>query len=220
MAKTFCLFLFAAAMLPLHQACDSAAQKEKSTALPTGAGSSDASQSRSARGDSLSPPVPQVVYEMPPMRGRLLAELVDCNKLAALLPESLPNMKRDDMLAESAVDDSVLVSMAAGSYADLDGNSIEIRITDSGDLQTFAGGTYAWLKSDIQTQTAAGYERTISFGGYRGFERYYDRDQSGEMYIAVGERFVVEVTGNGVLSEDLKKAAGQIDLHKLEAMHQ
>ena len=118
--------------------------------------------------------------------GRMLAELVDCNSLAGLLPDSLPNMKRDDMIAERTVDDSILVSMAAGSYADPAGNNIEIKITDSGDLTVFAPAVFPWLNREIQAETESSYERTISFDGYRGFERYYLKDQSGEMYIAVG----------------------------------
>lgn len=148
----------------------------------------------------------------------MLAELVDCTQLAALLPDSLPNMKRDEKIAEHAVNDSVLVSMASGTYADPAGNSIEIKITDSGDLKIFASSFYPWLDREVQSETKTSYERMVSFDGYRGFERYYLSEQSGEMYIMVGGHFMVEVTGYGVLPEELRKAVSRVDLHKLEAL--
>jgi hypothetical protein len=219
MAKAVWVVSFAAPLIFLSNGCDMTPQKDEAAlaSLPSQS-QKDTAAILEASADTAAPAVPEVIYEMPPRRGIMLAKLVDCNNLAALLPDSLPNMKRDYLIVERAVDDSILVSLASGSYADPAGNNIEIKITDSGDLKVTAGVIYPWLTTTIQSETEAGYERTISFDGYRGFERYYLKEQSGELYVVVGERFMVEVTGYGVMSEDLKKAVSKIDLHKLASM--
>jgi hypothetical protein len=219
MAKAAWFVSFAAPLLILLNGCNTPGQKdEAASASQRSHTPKDAAETPRAPADTVPPTVPEVILEMPMRRGKMLAELVDCNNLAALLPDSLPNMKRDDLIAERAVEDSILISLAAGSYADPAGNNIEIKITDPGDLKAVAAAIYPWLATAIQSETEAGYERTISLDGYRGFERYYLKEQSGEMYLVVGERFVVEVTGYGVMSEELKNAISQIDLRKLEGM--
>ncbi len=219
MPKPVSFFMLAAVVLFLYTGCDLPGSKDKSAVDTTSQhASSQLFEVSPTQRNIPSAQLPEAIYEMPPMRGKTLAELVDCRQLAALLPDSLPNMRRDDMTAERAINDSVLVSLAAGSYADSAGNNIEIKITDPGNLSIFAAGFYPWLSSEIQSETETGYERTIIFNGFRGFERYYVKDQSGEMYLIVGERFLVEVTGYGVLSEDFKNAVSHIDLKKLEAM--
>jgi len=220
MAKAAWYISFAVLVLFLHHGCDMPGQKDRTASdsqpVPSPHNAVELNQ---VSLDTFPATFPEVISEMPRRRGKMLAELVDCNQLAALLPDSLPSMKRDDMIAERAVNDSVLVSLAASSYADPAGNNIEIKITDPGDLKIFAASFYPWLDHEIQSETKTSYERMISFEGYRGFERYYLKEQSGEMYIMVGGRFMVEVTGYGVLSEDLKNAMSRIDLHKLEKLH-
>lgn len=213
---TSIVWLTAAALL-LHCGCDMPGQNDK---FASGLKSTQTHPrpNASASVDTIFAIAPKVTYEMPPRRGIMLADLADFRQLAALLPDSLPGMKRENLIAERALDDSVIVSMALASYADAAGNNIEIKITDSGNLNLFAASLYPWLAAEMRFETESGYERTASHEGYRSFERYEARERSGEMYIAVGERYLVEVTGYGVLREDLKNAAGQINLQKLEAM--
>ncbi|MGH7491010.1 MAG: hypothetical protein ACREOO_01310 [bacterium] len=219
MPNTAWLVSLAALVILMHNGCEMLGQKDKDALAPRPSQTPNkTAELLPTPGDSMRSAIPQVIHVMPSRRGRMLAELVDCNSLAALLPDSLPNMKRDVMIAERTVDDSILVSLAAGSYADPAGNNIEIKITDSGDLKVFAPAAFPWLDREIQSESESSYERTISFDGYRGFERYYVKDQSGEVYVFVGERFVVEVTGYGVMSEDLKNAVSSIDLHRLQAI--
>ena len=217
MSKTVWWIPFAAISPLLHFGCDTPGQRN-------GAAAETSSQREASAAaffhqtDTIVAFIPEVIYEMPSRRVRSLAELVDFNKLAVLLPDSLPNMRRDDIIAERAIEDSVMIALAAGSYADRAGNNIEIRITDPGDLRILAPVLYPWLVLEVQSQSENGYERTIWFEGYRGFERYYQKDQSGEMYVIVGDRFVVEATGYGVPCQDLKNAMSHIDLRKLEAL--
>jgi hypothetical protein len=146
-------------------------------------------------------------------------ETVDYKELKALLPESLPGMKRTDASGEKNAAMGMQVSNAEGRYRADDGSSMTIKITDIGSMTGLAGmATYAWARTEVDRESDNSYEKTSTFGGYKSREKYDKSSKSGEVSVLVGDRFVVEADGNNVDMDAIKGALGKVDLGKLNSM--
>jgi hypothetical protein len=146
-------------------------------------------------------------------------ETVPYQELKALLPESLPGMKRSNATGEKSSAMGMQISNAEGRYRSDDGNSATIKITDIGSMAGLAGMTaYAWARVDVDRESDNGYEKTTMFNGYKAREKYDNQNKSGEISVLVGDRFVVEVDGRGVDMDAIKSNLGKVDLGKLNSM--
>jgi hypothetical protein len=146
-------------------------------------------------------------------------ETVDYKELKALLPESLPGMKRTNATGEKTSAMGMQISNAEGRYSSDDGSSLTIKITDIGSLTGLAGmAAYAWARVDVDRESDTGYEKTTVFKGYKSHEKYDKQNKSGEISVLVADRFVVEADGNNVDIDAIKHALDNVDLGKLNSM--
>lgn len=147
-------------------------------------------------------------------------ETVDFRALEALLPESLPGMKRTEAKGQKHSALGINVSEAEGLYEDeQQGAGLSVKIGDIGNMSGMAAlASYAWARADIDRKTEGGYEKTFTHRGYRAYEEYDSEMQEGQVSILVADRFVVEISGNGVKMEQLRAALGKIDLAKLGSL--
>jgi hypothetical protein len=146
-------------------------------------------------------------------------ETVDYKELKALLPESLPGMKRTDATGEKSSAMGMQVSNAEGRYSADNGGSMRVKITDIGSMTGLAGmAMYAWATVSVDRESDTGYEKTSTIGGYKSHEKYDKSSKSGELSVLVGDRFVVEVDGSDVDMDAIKSAIGKVDLGKLNSM--
>jgi hypothetical protein len=147
------------------------------------------------------------------------SETVDFKELKALLPESLPGMKRTDATGEKTAAMGMQVSNAEGQYSADNGASMRVKITDIGSMTGLAGmAMYAWANVAVDREGDNGYEKTSTIGGYKSHEKYDKSSKSGEVSVLVGDRFVVEVDGSDVDMDAIKNALGKVDLGKLNGM--
>jgi hypothetical protein len=144
-------------------------------------------------------------------------EPVDFRELKTMLPESIGSMKRTAAEGEKGGAMGVVVSHAQGRYEG-DGSSIQVKITDPGNLSSFAAMAAVWMNLEMDRETDNGYEKTGSAGGRRFHEKYDKTSKSGEYTMIVGKRYMVEIRGDGVDMATLKKAMDSLDLAKLESM--
>lgn len=144
-------------------------------------------------------------------------EPVDFRELKGLLPDGIGSMKRTSAEGEKGGAMGIVVSHAEGRYQG-DGGSVDLKITDPGTLSGFAAMAAMWMNMDLDKETDTGYEKTGTAGGRRFHEKYDKNSKSGEYTVIVGNRFMVEINGNGVDMPTMKKAIDQINLAKLEAM--
>jgi hypothetical protein len=144
-------------------------------------------------------------------------EPVDFRELKSLLPDGIGAMKRTSAEGEKGGAMGIVVSHAEGRYQG-DGGSVDLKITDPGTLSGFAAMAAMWMNMDLDKETDTGYEKTGTAGGRRFHEKYDKNSKSGEYTVIVGNRFMVEINGNGVDMPTMKKAIDQINLAKLEAM--
>ena len=153
------------------------------------------------------------------MGGVKATEPVDFRELKNLLPEDLSGMKRTSSEGQTSGAMGFTVSNAEARYESEEGSNIKVSITDMGAVAGVAAmATYAWALAEIDRETESGYERTMTMGGHRGYEKYDRESKSGEMSLLVAGRFVVEVEGYAVSVDALKDALGKVDVGKLEGM--
>ena len=144
-------------------------------------------------------------------------EPVDFRELKAMLPETIGSMKRAAAEGEKSGAMGIVVSHAEGRYEG-DGASVQVKITDPGNMSGFAAMAAVWMNVEMDRETDSGYEKTGAAGGRRFHEKYDKSAKSGEYTMIVGKRYMVEVRGSGVDMATLKKAMESIDLAKLESM--
>ena len=144
-------------------------------------------------------------------------EPVDFRELKAMLPETAAGLKRASAEGEKSGAMGIVVSHAEARYEG-EGSNLQVKITDPGNLSGFAAMAAMWMNVEMDRETDSGYEKTGSAGGRRFHEKYDKAGKSGEYTMIVGNRFMVDVHGNGVDMPTMKKAMEQIDLAKLESM--
>ncbi len=144
---------------------------------------------------------------------------VDFRELKTLLPESIGNLKRSNLEGEKVAAMGMNISHANADYNDAENNvSIDIKITDLGSVSGLSGlAAYGWYMVDIDKENESGYEKTMTYKGNKGYEKYNNENKDGELSILVAKRFVVEVNGNNVSMDQMKAAVDMIDIGKLES---
>jgi hypothetical protein len=148
---------------------------------------------------------------------------VDFRELQELLPEEVAGLRRVSREGQRSGAAGITFSIAEARYeaeAEEEYGSIEISVTDTGGLGGFAAmGMAAWLSVDVDRETDRGYERTTKYEGYPAYEEFQSREGdigSAELSFVVGERFIVQLDGNDVRMDDVKDAAGDLPLRRLE----
>ena len=145
---------------------------------------------------------------------------VDFRDLKSLLPEQIGTLKRTNASGEKSSAMGINISKADADYREEQGNkNIDIEITDLGSvtgLSAFAA--YGWYMAEIDKETDEGYEKTFTYKGNKGYEKYNNKYQNGDISVLVAKRFVVEINGDNVSMDEMKAALDMIDIGKLEGM--
>lgn len=144
---------------------------------------------------------------------------VDFRELKALLPEAVGNLKRTNIQGEKVAAMGMNISNANADYSDDENaSSIDLKITDLGSVSGLSGmAAYGWYLVDIDKEDDNGYEKTITYKGNKGYEKYDNEGKYGELSILVAKRFIVEANGNSVSMDQMKAAVDMIDFGKLES---
>ena len=151
------------------------------------------------------------------MGGPHRVDTVDFKTLEAMLPASLPGMKRTQAQGENQGAVGVKTSSAKADYADNNGAGVHIEIADisgvSG-LMDLAGS----LIQNTTSESDSGYEKDVAIGGRTVHEKYDARNKQGELSIVLAKRFSVDISGSNVNMGSLEQSLSQIDLARLESM--
>lgn len=143
--------------------------------------------------------------------------MVDFRELKALLPASLPKLKRTSAKGEKNGALGMTVSQATGQYENEDGGSLTLEIQDFGG--TGMSGLLAMgFQTEVESESDDGYEKSYTYKDHRIQEEYSTSGQSGELKMLAGKRIVVNISVNGLDAEAMKTALDAIDLSKLDAL--
>ncbi len=141
---------------------------------------------------------------------------VDPNALAALLPASAAGWSRTSIESSGASAAGVGGAKAEGEYA-LGQDTARLSVTDLGSMGALAALGSAFNVQSNKT-TSDGYERTSTTDGRMTSEKWANGSRHGEYTTVVGNRFVVEVSGNAQNIDQLKALVGSVDLGRVATL--
>lgn len=143
-----------------------------------------------------------------------LKEVVDFRALKELLPASLMGMDRTEHNGEKAGAFGMNMSTASAKYED-GSQSMEVSIIDFAGISGALSGMASWANIDVDRESDDGFERTIELNGYKAFEKYDSKRKYGELSVIVEDRFIVNIKGEDIKAQDMRKALQKIGLKKL-----
>ena len=153
------------------------------------------------------------------LNGGKKVEPVSYKDLKALLPEEVSGFKRKEAKGEKNGAMGLSISEASARYEGEGGARLRIKIVDVGSLSgPMAMGLAGWASLEIDRESDDGYEKTTTFSGRKAVEKYNNSSKHGEIKVLLSNRFIVEVDGNQMKMDDVKAAAGKLDLNKLEGL--
>lgn len=146
-------------------------------------------------------------------------EPVDFRKLKEALPQELAGFEKGDSSGEKNNAFGISVSEVKQSFRTADGNKrVRFEITDPGSLTGPFALANVWLNVEVDKESGDGYEKTSTVGGRKIHEKWSKGSKRGEVQMVIGNRFMVEVSAEGVEMNDVKALLGKIDVARLEAM--
>ncbi len=144
-------------------------------------------------------------------------EALSPDALKPFVPDTLAGMKRANVSTERNTAMGMQFSEANARYADDNGHSLRLQISDTGSakgLTALAG----WAGVEQDKETDHGYDKTYKQDGRLIHERWDSQSKSGEFSIVLGDRFAVKISGNVGSMDQLKSALGSLNLAGLEAL--
>ena len=142
-------------------------------------------------------------------------ESLEPDRLKTFLPASLSGLARGEISAERNSAMGLQISEARASYSNESGRTLRLEIADTGSAKGLLG-LAGWAGAEGEKQSGNGYEKTYREDGHLVHEEW-DGSQ-GEYVTVVGDRFTVTVSGQADEFDDLKDAAGDVDLRGLAAL--
>lgn len=147
-------------------------------------------------------------------------EVVDFRILKDMLPDEVGPLNRKSATGEKNSGMGFTVSETKGDYASEDGAMrVTIKIMDMGSVRGWAGlAAWGWTMAEVDRETETGYERTITYKGHKGFEKYDNEYKNGSIEVLVAKRYMVSVDGDNVPMDLIKEGLDEIDVGELEDM--
>ncbi len=143
---------------------------------------------------------------------------IGIDQLKPFVPETFLGMKRTSSNAEKSGIAGLMISKAEATYADGSGKTVTLAVSDTGGASGLVG-LASWASLQGEQENDDHYERVTKVNGRLVHEQGSKRaGGTNEFGVVLGERFVVNASGNGVGLNELKSAVSNLDLGKLEAM--
>lgn len=142
---------------------------------------------------------------------------VDFRTLQALLPASLPGMKRTNAGGANKQGMGVKTASAEAEYRGAGSRVIHVSITDISGISGVLDMSDA-LPKDTDAASDEGYEKDVTIGGRAMHEKYTKASQQSSLQAIVARRFEVDVDGTGVTMDMVHATMGRVDLKRLEGM--
>ncbi len=143
-------------------------------------------------------------------------EALPADTLKAFIPATLGGLARSSISAERNAMLGMQVATAQARYGDGD-RRVELEIVDSGGaagLMALAG----WANIEQSKEEGSRTERTGRENGRMVHEVWDGEAKRGEYSLVLGNRFLVKVEGEADALADLRAAAGEVDLARLEGL--
>ena len=147
-------------------------------------------------------------------------EPINYHDLCSLMPQDIGQLEQKSSHGENTSLFGMHVSEAEVKYISPEElKTLTIKITDMGNLSGFTSiATFAWTLTEFERINENGFERTCTFRSYKAVESYDKPARQSELQILVMDRFVIELKGFAVSTDQLHQFAELIDFEILEEM--
>jgi hypothetical protein len=148
--------------------------------------------------------------------GGVPVEALPADTLKAFVPDTLGGLARQSLAAERNAMLGLQVASAKARYGEGE-RELHLEITDSGGaagLMALAG----WANIEQSSEDGTRTERTGRENGRMVHETWDSAGNRGEYSLVLGNRFLVKVEGEMSSLAELKSAAGELDLARLESL--
>ena len=179
-------------------------------------------QGAEQRGDSLATAHSASRLVGAALAGDATAEPLDPERIRAFLPSTVGRLMRVQISAERRCTPlGNELSEAQAQYNDGRGHLIDLKIGDGGGASGLVW-LASWLAGEEDKRTPAGHEKTYKSGDRMVSERWNppagpNAMGYGEYAVTVGQRYVVQASGQVADIETLRSVVGSVDLAKLES---
>jgi hypothetical protein len=142
-------------------------------------------------------------------------EVVDFEKLGAAFPE-VSGWTRDKVTGSSTTF-PMAMSQAETSYSNGDAR-VELEVVDTALNQMLFAPISMFLASNFSERSSEGYKKGTSIKGEPGFEEVNTQNETAELTVVVGKRFIVTSRGShGAGIEPVRAVLEKMDFGKLTA---
>lgn len=149
------------------------------------------------------------------------AQLLAPEHIRNFLPSSLGVLERGDVSAERITALGTPISQAEAQYRDDKGHYVTVRIEDMGGASGLKS-LVPWASVNKGKQTSSGDEKTYRSRGRRVHEKWDPPAAPnaigyGEYAVIVGQRYLIEASGQVGGLDVLKSAVRSVDIAKLKS---
>lgn len=142
-------------------------------------------------------------------------EALPIDRIASFAPDEIDDMPQTDISSERNAMFGVQVSQTQATYSDGDSRFLKLEIIDFGGTAGLLS-VASWAGIEQEKRNANGYERSYKDDGRAVHERWDNERGSGEFGVIVGNRFLVQATGQVASIDVLENAVASVDLAELE----
>jgi len=149
------------------------------------------------------------------MGGAQRHDPVDFHLLQAALPASLPGLQRGTPKGESNAAMGLKETSAEVEFSGNGDGRVNVSIKDAAAV---AGLAALAALAQHESEQGDNYEKNETLSGQNVHEKWDASSRHGQLSLIVGQRFAIDISGDNVDMDALKRALSQIDLGKLESM--
>jgi hypothetical protein len=143
-------------------------------------------------------------------------EPVEIDQLTPFLPQTFAGLTQTNRSAEKSGMFGISVSHAEADYGSGE-KTVHLEISDTGGISGLAA-LAGWAGAESEQQDEYGSEKTTRVNGRLVHEKVRKDGSDNEYGLVVGNRFIVNATGDGVDIGVLRSAVSGLDLGQLESM--
>lgn len=141
---------------------------------------------------------------------------VNFKTLQEFLPKEIAGFTRGEPEGATATFGEWSFSSAEVTFTKGEETSIKVSILDYAHITSLYTPFQIWLSGNFNVEDSHGYSRSVKVEGFPGFENFRKDDKRCELTLLVGDRYIVQLTGENTQNMDaLRDVMKQIDLSSL-----
>lgn len=146
-------------------------------------------------------------------------EPIDFRELKKFLPESVADLPRTEATGSKTSMGEAKISQAEGRYSkDGSESNAGVTIIDYGAMPSLVAGMAIWESMEIDQESDDEYQRTVTYGTYRGLESYNMKEKRGQLQLLVAKRFLITIELDQIEPEYFGKTVETMKLDELAAL--